>query len=42
MKKKNDEKKREIVSISSVPTKEQAIEKISKVDEDYDSYISLR
>ena len=40
MKKKNDEKKREIVSISSVPTKEQAIEKISKVDEDYDSYIS--
>lgn len=31
---------REIVSISSIPTKDQAIEKISKVDEDYDSYIS--
>jgi len=30
---------RDIVSISSIPTREQAIQKISKVDEDYDKYI---
>ena len=40
MKKKTKEKENQIVSITSVPTKDQAIQRISKVDEDYDSYIS--